>query len=173
VVGSRTTALLPLGAVVALVAGEPGLLDPDGLVDAAALFENTRRALPQRYSSRRLVTVADDATLFDAASLALLGYLAAQGTVFVLATVRIGEPVPDLVTGCWRDGRFDRVDLDDLDRAQLDTLLLLALGGPIEAGAARRLWEASRGNPLFVRELVLGALESGALAERSGVRMLG
>src|SRR5215472_6557367 len=81
VVGSRTTALLPLGAVVALLAGGPGLLDPDGLVDAAALFENSRRALAQRHSSRRLVTVADDVALFDAASLALLGYLAARGTL--------------------------------------------------------------------------------------------
>jgi DNA-binding CsgD family transcriptional regulator len=169
VVGSRTTALLPLGAVAALLAGGLGLPGPDGHVDTVALFERTRLALHARHNGRRVVTVADDVALLDAASLALLGYLAAQGTIFLIATVRTGEPVPDLVTGLWRDGRVARVDLADLSRTHLDTLLHLALGGPIEAGAARHLWEVTRGNPLYVHELVLGALESGALVERSGV----
>ena len=169
VTGSRTTALLPLGAVVALLAGGLGRPGPDGQVNTVALFEETRRALAERHQGRRLVTVADDVSLLDAASLALLGYLAAQGTIFLIATARAGEPVPDLLTGLWRDGRVERIDLEDLSRTQLDTLLHLALGGPIEAGAGREFWEVTRGNPLYVHELVLGALESGALVERSGV----
>ena len=169
IVGRRTTALLPLGAVAALLAGGLGRPGPDGQVNTVALFEETRRALVERHQGRRLVTVADDVSLLDAASLALLGYLAAQGTIFLIATVRTGEPAPDLLTGLWRDGRVERVDLEDLSRIQLDTLLHLALGGPIEAGAGREFWEITRGNPLYVHELVLGALESGALVERSGV----
>src|SRR6516165_7977472 len=169
VAGSRTTAQLPLGAVVALLAGGLGRPGPDGELYPAALFEQTRRALHERHRGRRLVTVADDVALLDAASLALLEYLAAQKTIFLVATVRTGEPVPDLVTGLWRDGRVERVDIHDLSRAHLDTLLHLALGGPIEAGAGREFWEVTRGNPLYVRELVLGALELGALVERSGV----
>src|SRR6266571_3595651 len=169
VVGNRTTALLPLGAVVALLAGGLGRPGPDGQVNTVALFEETRRALHARHRGRRLVTIADDVSLLDAASVALLGYLAAQGTIFLIATVRTGEPVPDLLTGLWRDGRVERVDLQDLSRTQLDTLLHLALGGPIEAGAGREFWEVTQGNPLYVHELVLGALESGALVERSGV----
>jgi hypothetical protein len=169
VVGSRTTALLPLGAVVALLVGGLGRPGPDGQVNMVALFEETRRALHERHDGRRLVIVADDVALLDAASVALLGYLAARGTIFLVATVRTGEPVPDLLTGLWRDGRVARVDLQDLSRTQLDTLLHLALGGPIEAGAGREFWEVSRGNPLYVHELVLGALESRALVERSGV----
>jgi len=169
VVGSRTTALLPLGAVVALLPA--GLSEPghDGQLDTVALFEQTRRALHERHQGRQLVIVADDAALLDAASLALLGYLAAQETIFLIATVRTGEPVPDLLAGVWRDGRMERIDLDDLSRTHLDTLLHLALGGPIEAGAGREFWEATRGNPLYVHELVRGALGSGALVERSGV----
>src|SRR5215470_17518782 len=89
--------------------------------------------------------------------------------MFLIATVRTGEAIPDLVTGLWRDGRVERVDLHDLSRAHLETLLRLALRGPIEAGAGRELWEVTRGNPLYVRELVLGALDSGALVDRSGV----
>src|SRR6266851_3558218 len=169
VAGSRTTALLPLGAVVALLAGGLGRPGPDGQVDTVALFELTRRALHARHHGRRLVTVAADVSQLDAASLALLVYLAAQETIFLIATVRTGEPVTDLVTSLWRDGRLERVDIGDLSRAHLDTLLHLALGGPIESGAGQEFWEVTRGNPLYVRELVLGALESRALVERSGV----
>src|SRR5215831_10465215 len=125
VAGSRTTALLPLGAVAALLAGGLGLPGPDGHVNTVTLFEQTRRALHERHRGRRLVTVADDVALLDAASLALLGYLAEQGTIFLIATVRTGEPVPDLVTGLWREGRLERVDLADLSRADLGTLLHL------------------------------------------------
>src|SRR5215471_8389171 len=169
VAGSQTTALVPLGAVAVLLADGPGRPGPRGLLDTAALFEQSRRALHQRYGGRRLVIVVDDVPLVDSASLALLGYLAAQGAIFLIATVRTGEPVPDLVTGLWRDGRLERVDLEDLSRAHLDTLLHLALGGPMEAGAGQEFWEVTQGNPLYVRELVLGGLESGALVERSGV----
>jgi hypothetical protein len=116
-----------------------------------------------------LVIVADDVPLLDSASLALLGYLAAQGTIFLIATVRNGEPVPDLVTGLWREGRLERVDLADLSRADLGTLLHLALGDPVEAGTSREFWRITGGNPLYVRELVLGCLESGGLVERAGV----
>jgi len=169
VAGSRTTAQLPLGAVAVLLADGFGSTDPEGRLDSAALFDQTRRALRERHRGQRVVMVADDVSLLDSASLALLGYLAADRTIFLIATVRTGEPVPDLVTTLWRDGRLERVDLADLSRAQLDTLLHLALGGPIEAGAGREFWEITRGNPLYVRELVLGALDSGALVERSGV----
>src|SRR6266699_6950529 len=95
VVGSRTTALLPLGAVAALLVGGPSRPSPDRQVDTVALFEETRRALHERHHARRLVTVADDVALLDAASLALLGYLATQKMIFLIATVRTGEPVPD------------------------------------------------------------------------------
>jgi DNA-binding CsgD family transcriptional regulator len=169
VIGSLATAALPLGAVAGLLAGGLGRPGPDGQIDTLALFEETRRALRERHQGRRVVTVADDVSELDAASLALLGHLATQGAIFLIATVRTGETVPDLVTGLWRDGRLERLDLGDLSRTHLDTLLHLALGGPIEAGAAREFWDITRGNPLYVRELVLGALESGALVERSGV----
>jgi DNA-binding CsgD family transcriptional regulator len=169
VTGTRATALLPLGAVAGLLAGGLGGPGPDGQVNAAAVFEQARQALRERHGGRRLVTVADDVSLLDAASLALLGYLAGQGSIFLLATVRAGQPTSDLVSSLWRDARLERVDLRDLGRADLDTLLHLALGAPMEAGAGREFWEITGGNPLYVRELVLGALESGALVERSGV----
>ena len=168
VAGSRTAGLLPLCAVVPLLSGGLGGTGPEGQLSTLTLFEQTRQALHARHHGGRLVVVADDVAMLDAASVALLGYLAAHGTVFLVATVRTGEPGPDLLAGLWRDGRMARVDLQDLSRTHVDTLLHLALGGPIEAGAGQELWGITRGNPLYIRELVLGALESGALVERSG-----
>jgi DNA-binding CsgD family transcriptional regulator/tetratricopeptide (TPR) repeat protein len=169
VVGSATTALMPLGAVASLLVAGLGRTDADGQVNPAALFEETRRALRQRHKESRLVTVADDVPLIDAASIALLSHLSTQGTIFLIATVRAGEPIPDLFMDLLCDGQLERVDLADLSAANLDTLLHLALGNPMEAGAEREFWKVTRGNPLYVRELVLGGLESGALVERSGV----
>ena len=169
IVGSRSTAGVPLGAVAVLIGGALGRPGPDGQLDTAALFEQSRQALHQRYGGRRLVIVVDDVSLLDSASLALLGYLAAQGTIFMIATARSGEPVPDPVVGLWREGRLERLDLEHPSRADLDLLLHVVLEGPVEAGTRREFWQVTRGNPLYVRELVLGCLASGALVERSGV----
>jgi DNA-binding CsgD family transcriptional regulator len=43
------------------------------------------------------------------------------------------------------------------------------LGGPVARGSVRRLWELSRGNALYLRELLIGAVESGALSEVGGI----
>ena len=125
--------------------------------------------IAQRSDGRRLVTVVDDIHLLDDASLTLLSHLLARSAIFLIGTVRTGEPVPDLLTGLWRDDRVARIDLDSLSREHVDTLLHLVLGAPMEVGAALHLWSVSRGNPLYLRELVLGALDAGALVDRSGV----
>ena len=84
------------------------------------MFEETRRALHVLYEGRRLITVADDVSLPDTASLALLGYLLGQGTIFLIATRHSGDPVAGLVTGLWRHGRVERVDVEDLSSTQLE-----------------------------------------------------
>src|SRR5215475_7995434 len=174
VFGSRSTAGVPLGAVVVLLTGGLGRPGPDGELDTAALFEQVCRALHQRHGGHRLVIVADDVPLLDSASLALLGYLAAQGTIFLIATVRSGDAAPDLVTGLWREGRLERVDLADLSRADLGMLLHLALGGPVEAGTGRGFWHLEGPVPSTARlaDLVgqrIGGLSAGA---RSVVELL-
>ena len=168
IVGSYATQNLPLAAAAAFVrfgvrlSAAPGA----GLVGG---FERVRQALVEKYDGRRVVVIADDLHRLDATSLELLFHLMAKRTVVVIGTVRTGDPVPDSVTGLWRAERMVRVDLADLDRQDFDTLLHLALGGPIEAGAQFELWAASKGNPLYVRELVMGALEAGTLIQRDGV----
>ena len=51
----------------------------------------------------------------------------------------------------------------------IEELLVSALGGPVDAATVRELAARSRGNPMFLRELVNGALETGALVEAGGL----
>ena len=73
------------------------------------------------------------------------------------------------MTRWWRDERATRIDLGELDQVGVDTLLHVALEGPLDATAAAELWRASRGNMLALRELVLGARAQGLLVQRDGV----
>jgi DNA-binding CsgD family transcriptional regulator len=166
-VGSATAAALPLGAVAPLLGA--ALSAPIGRSDSVRVFDDALHAIAERSNGRRLVTVVDDIHLLDDASLTLLSYLLARDALFLVGTVRSGEPVPDLLTGLWRDDRVVRIDLDALSREHVDTLLHLVLGAPMEVGATLYLWSVTLGNPLYLRELVLGALDSGALVDRSGV----
>jgi hypothetical protein len=65
---------------------------------------------------------------------------------------------------------LEQVDLADLGRTQLDAPLHLALGGPIESGGLRSSEDHPRQPTLYIRELVLSAIESRALVERSKFR---
>ena len=178
-VATRTAAALPLGAIAHLLplpvaAGPataggsvPGEAGPG--VDPVALFERAREVLADPSGEGRFVLFVDDVHLLDATSSTLLAQLLAAGLIFLVCTVRAGEPVPDLVTALWRDHQVVRVELEPLTRQGVDTLLHLVLGGPIRAAASTELWDASQGNALFLHELVLGAVDAGSLVEVDGV----
>ena len=69
----------------------------------------------------------------------------------------------------WRQGRAHVVELGRLDDLAVDTLVHRVLGGPVAGGTTLALLDASDGNPLFLRELVLGSLTAGTLHEEDGV----
>jgi DNA-binding CsgD family transcriptional regulator len=87
----------------------------------------------------------------------------------VLASVRTPGPAPDPVTALWKDGLAERIELRCWTEAQTEAVLAAVLGGPVAAGSVRRLWEVSRGNALYLRELLIDAVESGALTEAGGI----
>lgn len=163
VLASKAAALLPLGALAPIL--------PHDLVDAASprvLFERTRDELHSLGGGERLVLLVDDAHLLDASSAVLLSQLIEAGAVFVVATIRDGEPSSDAVAGWWRSERALRMDLRDLDRQATADLLAAVLGGPVGTDTVARFHTASGGNPLLLRELLLQALEAGRLADASG-----
>ena len=87
----------------------------------------------------------------------------------MLATVRAGAVLPDPVLSLWKDGPAERIEIGVLKDETIEELLASALGGPVDAATVRELVVRSRGSPMFLRELVNGALETGALIDAGGL----
>ena len=164
-VASERTRHVPLGAIAHLL--PPRILLERN--DSATLFPKVAATVKARGRGRPVVVLIDDLHLLDSTTATLLGQLLDAGLNFLLGTVRAGESVPGTVAGLWRHDRMRRIDLNDFSREVVDGLLHIALGGPVATDAIDAVWTASRGNVLFVRELVLGAIESGHLIEERGV----
>jgi DNA-binding CsgD family transcriptional regulator len=157
---TRAAASIPFGVVSHLLPPAERLSDNrlDTLRRAADL-------LADRSRERRLLLGVDDAHLLDDASAALVHQLALRGLAVVVATVRTGEPAPDPVTALWKEGLARRLDLPALPPPAATELLEHALGGPVDGVTRKEVWRITGGNPLYLRELVLGGLESGALRQ--------
>ena len=115
-----------------------------------------------------MVIGVDDAQLLDPVSAALVLHLATSGSAFVLVTVRAGEPCPDAIVSLWKDDTARRMELAYLSDDAVRSLVEAALGDPVEEAALDWVAEVSRGNVLYVRELVRGAVEAGALVRSPG-----
>jgi DNA-binding CsgD family transcriptional regulator/tetratricopeptide (TPR) repeat protein len=163
-VGTRAVASVPFGAFAHLLsAGEDtASSSPDAL-------RRARDELRRRVGDRPLALGVDDAHLLDEASARLTHLLAVGAHAFVVATVRRGERTPDAISALWQDGLAERVEVQALSRMEVGHLLGIVLGGQVDTATRHRLWNASRGNVLFLHELVLIGLERGSLAERAGV----
>jgi ATP/maltotriose-dependent transcriptional regulator MalT len=162
--GSST---VPLGALAHLLPA--GLADERDLV---AVMAEVRAVLRDQQGA--LVLFVDDLPLLDVTSATLLGQLVDADLAFLVGTVRTAASMAPGLDALWQRARVRRIDLEDLDRAAVDTLLHLVLGGPVEATTVTEICTASAGNVLFVRELVLGAVESGRLVHQRGVwRLVG
>ncbi|MFD3537420.1 LuxR C-terminal-related transcriptional regulator [Streptomyces sp. NPDC058664] len=157
VLATAAAATVPLGAIAHLVPDEVDLTDP------VAGFPAVARALadPER---RRLVVLVDDLHLLDSASAVLLRQLMDAGVVFMIATIRSDEMMSVAATVLLKTDAVYRVDLEGLDQQAVEALLLQVLGGPVGRRTVQELMSASNGNPLYLRELVLGSLANGRLA---------
>jgi DNA-binding CsgD family transcriptional regulator len=165
--GSRSA---PLGALAPLLPASIG----DERADLVAIVSEVRAVLSDQGDRGPLVLFVDDLHLLDTTSATLVSQLVDADLLFLVATVRSNEPLPSGVEALWQRARVRRVDLEDLDRAAVGTLLHLVLRGPVEATTVAEIYAASQGNVLLVRELVLGALDRGNLIEQRGVwRLIG
>ncbi len=160
VVGTSTAAAIPFGAVVSLLTG---LAEDSSSVDILA---HAKRALAD--SDPPHLLVVDDAQRLDAGSATLLHQVVVEGVCRTVSTVRSGDPAPDAIASLWTNGPAERIELAGLSLAATGTLLTGVLGGPVDAVATRRLWEASGGNVLYLKELVLAAAGTGALRHDRG-----
>jgi DNA-binding CsgD family transcriptional regulator len=152
---------VPLGAIQALVS-----IDGPGSGSRSDLLVAAADALGQRPD--RLLVI-DDAHLLDPMSAGALLLAAERASIRLLLTIRSGEPSHDAVRALWKDDLAERIDLAALDRAGTEELARNLLGAPLDGVSAGQLWESSGGNALFVRELLIAALDDGSIARAGDV----
>lgn len=155
---------IPFGAFAHLLPGSA-----DGTGDRAHRLNQVAGHLTRGAEGRRLVLCVDDAHLLDDLSATLVHQLAATASAFVLVIAPHGVSVPDPVFAMWKDRVAERLDIGELTRPQTTELITAALGGRLDDGAEHRLWSLTLGNPLFLRELIQGGLDSGSLSAGDGV----
>lgn len=152
---------LPLGAFAAVV-GTVGS-------DATQLVRRAGAALLTGAGPGGVVVGVDDGHLLDDVSALLVHQLVLGQAATVVVTLRSGEPTPDAVTALWKDGHLPRLELQPLSEEETAELVEAALGGPVEGATARRLWSITRGNVLYLRELVQSERDAGRLRAVAGV----
>lgn len=160
--GTSAAAAIPLGAFAHLLPAIAATSDP------LVLLQTAGSAIADG-SGQQLIIGIDDAHLLDELSVSLLHQLALTGAARLVVTVRTGEAAPDLLVTLWKDGLADRLELPPLPRAEVDRLVTGVLGGVVDSRTSERLWRASRGNALFLRELVEGGCQTDRLRKQHGV----
>jgi DNA-binding CsgD family transcriptional regulator len=160
---TATGSAIPLGALAGLLSqGAETVVSRGDLAGAA-------RAIVARFPAPPVLGV-DDAHNLDTASAALVHQMATARRAFVILTIRSGVPALDAVTALWKDGHVMRLDVGTLGRGEVDSLLENALGSHVDGMTLERLWQASRGNALFLCELVRAGLETGSFVLQDGIQ---
>jgi DNA-binding CsgD family transcriptional regulator/type II secretory pathway predicted ATPase ExeA len=172
VTGTEAARPYPFGAFASLLPFDraPHTWGPESHVE---LLRHYTRELTQDAGGRPLLVFVDDAHLLDDGSAMLVHQLSQTGAATVLACVlasgRTGQPTVDPMVVLWKDHLAERMELGPLDEQAMEDLLVTVLGGPVDAASMHHVAERSLGVPLFLRELVAGALDSGALADENGL----
>ncbi|WP_306275553.1 AAA family ATPase [Mycobacterium sp. TY814] len=161
-VASASARSLPLGAFAAWARlPEPG----DGqLVHLVRDMIEALTATPERAA---VVIVVDDAHLLDDLSVFVLQQIVARRSAKLVLTIRSGEPVPAALQEVW-GSEFERLDLQPLSADETARLLSAALNGPVDPDVSHRLWKLTRGNVLYLRNIVETELADGRLAQHGG-----
>ncbi|HKV22757.1 MAG TPA: LuxR family transcriptional regulator, partial [Mycobacterium sp.] len=135
--------------------------DPDGA--PLTLTRGVIRALTAQPDPGRVLVFVDDAHLLDELSALVVHQLVLERAAVVILTIRSGHPAPEPVTSLWKDGRLRRIELQPLSRDESDDLLCAVVGRPPDEDCAERLWRLTRGNALFLRQLVEQEVSAGRL----------
>ncbi|MER6434571.1 LuxR family transcriptional regulator [Streptomyces sp900105245] len=161
--GARATATaaaaaVPLGAIAHLLPPSVDMSDPvRAFSQVAAVLAGPQRNL-------RWAILVDDLHLLDTSSAVLLRQLLDSDGIRLIATIRSGEPVGEAVQALTGGDRSYRIDLGAFDQRQTEEVLQAALSGPIGQRTVHTFWAASRGNALYLREMVQGAVAASTLS---------
>ncbi len=161
-IATHAAAQTPFGPVAHLL-GSCGGTGP------LEILRRAGRELAKEAGDRRLAFFVDDAHLLDGRSAALVHQLAVSRVATVLVTIRAGDMVPEPVTALWKDGLAVRIELQLLSPGEVSELVTQVLGSAVDGLTLHDLVSLSRGNVLYLHELVLSGLASGVLAREEGL----
>lgn len=159
-VGSASARSLPLGAFAAWVR----LPDP-GNSQLVHLVRDVIESLTAAPLGTPVTVAVDDAHLLDDLSAFVLHQIVERRAAKVLLTIRSGEPIPVAIQDICRGSSFERLDLQPLSADETSKLLSSALGGSVDLVAAQRLWKLTRGNALYLRNIVEQEVSDGRLVQ--------
>ena len=159
-VGTSAARAIPLGAFTAWA--QPGV------TDTLQLLHGVMESLTATPSGATVVLGVDDVHLLDDLSIFVLHQIVQRSAAKVMLTVRDGDPIPAAVQEIWTVGQFDRLDLQPLSLDETTTLLSATLDGPVDPGAAQRLWKLTRGNVLYLRNIVDQEVADGRIMRQDG-----
>jgi DNA-binding CsgD family transcriptional regulator len=156
IVGTSSARSIPLGALSswAVSAGDDNL----------ELIRNAIASLTSSSSGKTAVLGVDDVALLDDLSTFVVHQIIQRRAAKVVLTIREGDSIPAGVRELWDGGHLDRLDLQPLSEAETTALVSAVLGGPVDPQAAERLWTLTRGNPLYLRNIVEQEVADGRLA---------
>ena len=153
----------PFGAIASLL---DGTTDGD-LVGAA--FRSLAGTNDTGAHPASPVLIIDDAPLLDDASAAIICQLGVSGLVRLVVSVRHGAALPGPIRALLSEREHVWINLEPLDMDQIESLAEATLGGAFDPHSLRDVVAASQGNPLFVRELLLGAIDTDSVTVVGGV----
>jgi DNA-binding CsgD family transcriptional regulator len=160
VVGTSSARAIPLGAFTAWA-------KPD-VTDTLQLLRGVMESLTAASSGVTVVLGVDDVHLLDDLSVFVLHQIVQRRAAKVVLTVRDGDPIPAAVQEIWAVGQFDRLDLQPLSLEETTALLSATLNGPVDPEAAQRLWNLTRGNVLYLRNIVEQEVADGRIMRQHG-----
>ncbi len=166
VVATSSARALPLGALSSWAGPAGG--------DSLQLIRGVIESLTSSSNGAPVVVGVDDAQLLDDLSIFVVHQIVQRRAAKVVLTVRDGEPVPAAIHEVCKEGQFDRLELQPLSRDDTATLLSAALGGSMDPDTTQRLWDLTRGNVLYLRNIVEQEVADRRLVRQHGVwRWLG
>jgi DNA-binding CsgD family transcriptional regulator len=159
-VGTSSARAIPLGVFSAWA--------QSGVTDTVQLLRGVIESLTSAAAGATVVVCVDDVHLLDDLSIFVVHQIVQRGAAKVMLTVLDGEPIPAAVQEIWKVGRFDRHDLQPLSLDETTTLLSATFEGPVDPDAAQRLWKLTRGNVLYLRNIVEQEVADGRLVQQHG-----
>ena len=159
-VGTSSARAIPLGAFTAWA--------PSGVSDTVQLLQGVIESLTAAPSATKVVVGVDDVHLLDDLSTFVVHQIVQRGAAKVILTVRDGVPIPAATQEIWKVGQFDRLDLQQLSLDETATLLSATLAGSVDSDAVQRLWKLTRGNVLYLRNIVEQEVADGRIVQEQG-----